>query len=416
MPISEKRLSEIISLANAAREKKAVFGPDVDLERFKELVERDRVESLASLKAQTMEAAIMSGMDIKEETRSGSFFQLNHSVIYESLNEKYKDQLQIMSTDDALSKFDWIEDYFWRVVKPDQDKYTAAVALNPTHGYFMRVFPNQHVEYPLQACLLIDEGNISQNVHNIIIVEEGASLNVITGCSLSKNDAEGIHLGISEFYVKKGASLTFTMIHNWADNFDVRPRTGVYLEEDARYVNNYILLKPVKSIQSAPNVYLAGENATAQFNNVIYGLGNSYIDLGSKMYLDAPNTRAESIARTIAADKSVIYSRGDMIARTKDFCMAHLDCRGIVFSKEATMYAIPALVSEGSVKAHLSHEASIGPISQEQVEYLMSRGIEKDDAVSLITTGFLNLNIPYIPAFINNKIKDIINATAKDAL
>ena len=416
MPISENRLSEIKSLAAAAKDKKALLGPDVDLERFKELVQRDRVESLSSLKAQTMEAAIMSGMDIKEDVRSGSFVQLNHSVIYESLNEKYKDQLQIMSTDDAVEKFDFIEDYFWRIVKPDQDKYTAAVALNPSHGYFMRVFPNQHVEYPLQACLLVDENNISQNVHNIIIVEEGASLNVITGCSLSKNDAEGIHLGISEFYVKKGGSLTFTMIHNWADNFDVRPRTSIHLEEDAKFVNNYILMKPVKSIQSAPNVYLTGKNAAAQFNNVIYGLKDSYIDLGSKMYLEAPNTRAESIARTIAADQSVIYSRGDMIAKTKEACMAHLDCRGIVFSKEATMYAIPALVSEGSVRAHLSHEASIGPISQEQVEYLMSRGINKDDAVSLITTGFLNLNIPYIPKFIDNKIKDIINATAKDAL
>ena len=416
MPISESRLSEIRSLANAARDKKASLGPDIDLEKFKEFVQRNRVENLSSLNSQVREAAIMSGMDIAEEVRSGSFVQLNHSVIYESLNKKYKDQLQIMSTDDAVEKFDFIEDYFWRIVKPDQDKYTAAVALNPTHGYFMRVFANQHVEYPLQACLLVDENNISQNVHNIIIVEEGASLNVITGCSLSKSDAYGIHLGISEFYVKRGGSLTFTMIHNWADNFDVRPRTGVYLEEGAKYVNNYILLKPVKSIQSAPNVYLAGENAVVQFNNVIYGLGNSYIDLGSKMYLDAPNTRAESIARAIAADRSIIYSRGDMIARTKEACMAHLDCRGIVFSKEATMYAIPALVSEGSVKALLSHEASIGPISQEQVEYLMSRGIEKDDAVSLITTGFLNLNIPYIPTFIENKIRDIINATAKEAL
>ena len=74
----------------------------------------------------------------------------------------------------------------------------------------------------MQSCLLVAENYVSQNVHNIIIVEEGAELQVITGCTLAKNDAEGIHLGISEFYVKKGGKLFFTMIHNWADNFHVQ--------------------------------------------------------------------------------------------------------------------------------------------------------------------------------------------------
>jgi uncharacterized protein len=107
----------------------------------------------------------------------------------------------------------------------------------------------------------------------------------------------------------------------------------------------------------------------------------------------------------------VIWSRS-----TKDYCLAHLDCRGILFSSRAKIYAIPQLVSEGSVKAELSHEASIGPIAEEQVEYLMSRGISRDDAVSVITSGFLNLDIPYIPEFLDQNIKDVIKATAADAL
>ena len=206
------------------------------------------------------------------------------------------------------------------------------------------------------------------------------------------------------------------MVHNWADNFHVRPRTYIVVEEDGSFINNYVLLKPVKSIQSFPVAHLKGDRSSAKFNTVVYGLKDSYIDLGSRIILEGEDTRGESVARTISADESVIYARGDLVARTKEYCLAHLDCRGIVFSKSSKIYAIPQLVSDGAMKAELSHEASIGPIAEEQVEYLMSRGISREDAISVITSGFLNLDIPYIPEFLDKNIKEVIHATAKDAL
>lgn len=416
MPLRNLYFEELREKAQGAKDKKAAFGPDIDLSRYTEHVERGKIESLESLAMQAKEAAIMTGINLQEEQRAGSFMQVDQSVVYESLNRAYEGKLEIMSTTDALDKYDWLDEYFWKSVPVDQDKYTAQAALNMTHGYFIRVFPHQKLQYPVQSCLLVAENNISQNVHNIIIVEEGAELQVITGCTLSKSDAEGIHLGISEFYVKKGGKLFFTMIHNWADNFHVRPRTWIVVEEDGSFVNNYVLLKPVKSIQSFPVAHLRGDRASAKFNTVVYGLKDSYIDLGSRIILEGKETRGESIARTIAADESVIYSRGDLIAKTKDYCVAHLDCRGIVFSPRANIFAIPQLLSNGALKAELSHEASIGPIAEEQVEYLMSRGISKEDAISVITSGFLNLDIPYIPEFLDKNIKEVIQATTKEAL
>lgn len=416
MSISNAYLSEIQSRAEKAKERKAVFGPDIDLSQYKKLIERGKIESLESLSRQAKEAAVMTGISLKEEYRAGSYMQVDQSVVYESLNKAYEGQLEIMSTTDALNKYDWLEEYFWKSVPVDQDKYTAQAALNMTHGYFIRVFPHQKPQYPVQSCLLVAENYVSQNVHNIIIVEEGAELQVITGCTLSKSDAEGIHLGISEFYVKKGGKLFFTMIHNWADNFHVRPRTWAVVEEDGAFVSNYVLLQPVKSIQAFPVAYLKGDRASAKFNTVVYGLRDSYIDLGSRIILEGKDTRGESVARTIAADESIIYARGGLVAKTKDYCLAHLDCRGILFSNKAKIYAIPQLVSDGSLKAELSHEASIGPIAEEQVEYLMSRGISREDAVSVITSGFLNLDIPYIPEFLDKNIKEVIKVTAKEAL
>ncbi len=416
MPVRQSYLAHVKAQAAAAKEKKAAFGPDIDLARYTEHIERGKIESLENLPTQAREAAIMTGISLEEEERAGSFLQVDQSVVYESLNKAYEGQLEIMSTTDALEKYDWLEEYFWKSVPVDQDKYTAQAALNMTHGYFIRVFAHQKPQYPVQSCLLVAENYISQNVHNIIIVEEGAELQVITGCTLSKSEAEGIHLGISEFYVKRGGKLFFTMIHNWADNFHVRPRTWAVVEEEGSFVSNYVLLKPVKSIQAFPVAYLKGDRASAKFNTVVYGLKDSFIDLGSRIILEGRETRGESVARTIAAGESTIYSRGDLVARTKEYCVAHLDCRGIVLSPRANIYAIPQLVSAGAMKAELSHEASIGPIAEEQVEYLMSRGISRDDAISVITSGFLNLDIPYIPEFLDRSIKEVIRATSEEAL
>lgn len=208
MSISKAYLSDIRERAEKAKEKKAALGPDIDLLRYSQHIERGRIESLESLPQQAREAAVMAGINVKEEVRSGSYFQVDHSVVYERLNKIYEGRLEIMSTTDALKKYDWLEDYYWRAVPVDQDKYTAQAELNMTHGYFIRVLPYQKLEYPVQACLLVAENYVSQNVHNIIIVEEGAELQVITGCTLSKGDAEGIHLGISEFFIKKGGKLS----------------------------------------------------------------------------------------------------------------------------------------------------------------------------------------------------------------
>jgi Fe-S cluster assembly scaffold protein SufB len=416
MSISKAYLSDIKEKAGAAKEKKAVLGPDIDISRYTQHIEKGRIESLEGLSQQAREAAILAGIDVKEEVRSGTYIQVDHSVVYERLNKIYEGKLEIMSTTEALRRYDWLEDYYWKSVPVDQDKYTAQAELNMTHGYFIRIFPHQKLDYPVQACLLVAESHVSQNVHNIIIVEEGAELQVITGCTLSKSDAEGIHVGVSEFYVKKGGKLSFTMIHNWADNFHVRPRTAVVVEEDGMFINNYVLLKPVKSIQAFPVAYIKGERASAKFNTVVYGLKDSYIDLGSRIVFEVPNTRGESVARVIAGDESVIYSRGDLIAKTKEYCVAHLDCRGILFSTKGCIYAIPQLISDGASKAELSHEASIGPIAEEQVEYLMSRGITREDAISVITSGFLNLDIPYLPQFLDTSIKEVIKATAKESM
>lgn len=412
-----ERLAQIRHAAEAAIDKPAQLGPDVDITRFRTVSERDRIESLASLQRQIKETVIHSGFVADESERSGSYFQLDRTPIYERVQKAFDDAIEIMSTEDALKRWpeEMLEKYWWRAVMPDKDKYTALVALHQTEGYFIRVKAGMKVEKPIQACLFVSESNVSQNVHNIIIVEDGAEASVITGCNVHADVKEGLHAGISEFYVGKGSKLTFTMVHNWGEEFSVRPRTGVVVDDRGVYINNYVLLTPVKSIQSFPVAKLEGKGSTAVFNTIVYGLKNSVIDLGSESQLIGEGSRSEAVARTVTLDESVVYSRGRLIGRTND-CKAHLDCRGMVQSEGSTQWAIPDLVSEGAPGAELSHEAAISPIAAEEIYYLMTRGVPKDEAVSMITRGFVSIDIPGLPDVLRRQIDEAIEATSKESM
>jgi hypothetical protein len=147
----------------------------------------------------------------------------------------------------------------------------------------------------------------------------------------------------------------------------------------------------------------------------VYGLKDSYIDLGTETQLIGAGTRSEALARTVSKDRSTVYSRGRLIGRNND-CKAHLDCRGIVQSPESTQWAIPDLASEGAPGAELSHEAAISPIAAEEIYYLMTRGLPKDEAVSMITRGFVSIDIPGLPDALKRQIDRAIEETAKEAM
>lgn len=409
-------LDEINERARKAQSKIALYGEDIDLLKFSLPPQEDEVSSLSSLPREIQEIAKSVGVDVQEKDRSGTYVQLDSSAIYKRVNNVYKSQLEIMSIKDALNNYPEIyEKYWWKAVAVDQDKYTAFVQLNPMNGYFIRVFKGQNVEIPIQACLLLKENSSVQSVHNIIIMEEGSSAQIITGCSIHQKVKDGIHIGVSEFFIHKDAKLTFTMIHNWGEDFDVRPRSGTIIEDNGNFISNYVLLKPVKSVQMFPSAYLYGKNSHTKFNSIMYGLKNSLIDVGSKIFLKGNLSSGEAISRAVANDNSSINARGIFIS-TNDNTKAHLDCRGILLSKSAKIYAVPELLADGSPKADLSHEAAIGPIADEEVEYLMSRGIKRDDAISLITTGFMDVKILGLPEQLENYIKKFIELTAKESL
>lgn len=401
--MNEDRIRNWAAKAKAAADKQAAYGGDVDIAQYVD----DELQSatLADLTPARRKALEQVGVesDATAADRSGSYLQFNHSVVQCSMAE---DGLEVMATDQALRCHSWLDDYWWKAVAPDVDKYTARAALHQEHGYFIRALPGVKVAHPVQACLYISQDGLIQDVHNMIIVEEGAELHVITGCTTDPAVRRGMHIGISEFFVKKGGKLTFTMIHQWAEEVAVRPRTGVIVEDGGVFISNYICLKPVQDLQMYPTVKLVGTDAVARLNSVLVALPGSHLDVGGRAVLAAPGARAEIVARTLSLGGTAI-NRGHLLAPCAG-TRAHLECHGLILDPSGTIYAVPELEVRTD-NAELSHEAAVGKIAPEEIEYLMARGLSEETAIATIVRGFLHIRIEGLPEALSLEIERAID-------
>ena len=214
------------------------------------------VEQLEAVSSVDAEKFLNVGIDTTGMGRSGTFIQKDRSVIHSHARHE---GVEVMPISKAGEKHEWLKEYLWRHIDPGKDEFTAKAKAVPHEGYFIRTEEGAHIENPVQSCLYIAKEGFSQNVHNVVIAEQGSSVQVITGCATSPHLVSGLHVGVSEFYVKKGAQLHFTMIHDWGEKVNVRPRTVVHVEEGGVFVSNYISLKPVGSLQMNPMTILDGK-------------------------------------------------------------------------------------------------------------------------------------------------------------
>ena len=400
-----------IQKAEKAKNKKAAIGSDIDLESFtkESKEEHDTIERIEDVSKKVKKTLLQVGVDSSENERAGSFLQMNQSNIYSS---SMSESIEMMNLESALDKHSWLSDYMWNTVSPDADKYTAQTALREMEedtksGYFIRSLPGTKEVFPMQACMFIGDESVMQTAHNIVIAEENSELHVITGCATGEDVSSALHVGVSEFYLKPGSKITFTMVHNWAEQVEVRPRTGIRIGDNGTFINNYILTSPVKTIQSYPTAHCEGRNSKAVFQSIQSGQKDSIIDVGSRVLLSGHGSKSEVISRAVSNDESKIYSRGHL-AGTVQGVKGHLECHGLVLSDESMIYAVPELEASAA-NLEMSHEAAVGKISEEEIYYLTSRGLTEDEATSMIVRGFLSMDITGLPPELANETKKMID-------
>ncbi len=401
--MNEARLEELRRRAETALSKPAKYGPDVDVTQFSVPPSLTSYEEVLRASSHLLASV---GIDLTGRGSAGTYLQVDEEAVEIDVRAP---GLRVMNLQQALEE-GIVDDYFWRAVPVDADKYTAAAELfGRRQGYVVIAERGAKIETPVQTCLLMSAPGAIQAPHNIVIVEEGAELHVVTGC-LTMMERAGLHAGVSEFYVKRGGKLTYTMIHAWDEQTHVRPRTGVVVEEGGQYISHYVNMTPTASLQTDPKVWLVGRGARAHLSSVIVAKGDSVMDVGGTVYLQAPDTSAEIVSRAVTKDRAEMIARS-LISAEAPGVRGHIECDGLLLSDQSRILTLPALDAKHS-DVQLSHEAAVGKLSEDQIFYLMSRGFSEDEATSMLVRGFMEVRVEGIPDELRRQIEMAISMAA----
>ncbi len=394
--------ADIRRRAEEALDRPSPRGPDLDVRSFPPASPAVPLEELISRGSLLRRV----GIDPLGASRSGSYLQADEG---QAIASSGTPGLRVSTLSQALESGE-ADPYYWRAVPVDRDKYTAAAELfGGRVGYFFVAEAGARIERPVQSCFLMTTPGSLQAPHNIIVVEEGAELHVVAGC-LTMMGRPGLHAGVSEFYVKRGGRLTYTMIHSWSEETHVRPRTGVIVEEGGEYVSHYVNMTPVASLQTDPVVRLVGEGARAHLSSVIVAPGRSVMDVGGTAVLGAPGTSAEIVSRIVAKDGADVANRA-LIRAEAPGSRGHVECNGLLLSDDSRIATIPVL--DAAVRdVELTHEAAVGKLDEEQIFYLMSRGFHEEEAVGMLVRGFMSVRLEGLPEELSRQIESAISMAA----
>ncbi len=219
----------------------------------------------------------------------------------------------------------------------------------------------------------------------------------------------GLDASFSERDVNLGFSGGEKKKSELAQIFALRPKL---IDRNATYIENFIILAPCLSDQAYPTAVLRGDNSRAVIRTIALGLKSSDIDVGSALIFSGENTRGELVSRTVATDKSNVKMRGTMKGYSSN-AKGHLECRGMLLSETARARAYPQLRST-SPGVNLTHEAAIGKIAEEDLYYLMSRKMSEQEATSMITRGFLDVETPGFPLLLRHEINRVVSMSLEE--
>ncbi len=352
------------------------------------------------------EALTVTGVYLDSEMRSGTIVICDHTqVCFES---KAQEGYELLPIATALEKYPWLhERYFFHAVSDDQDEIVArCVKQDPPLGFYIHVKKGSKVSLPIQAAMYMKGDGIVQMIHNVIILEEDSQLQLITGCLAGHETRVGTHISIEEQYIGKRAKLVSTMVHAWGAEQYVYPHIGTIVEEGGRFESNYISLRPARHIVSNPQSWLTGKGASAKYLTVVFAPPDSVIETGGIVHMDAEETSAELAHRGVCTG-GIMKQGGILVGNSQ--CKAHVDCAGMLLDcgEDGYIESVPGLQSRHP-DARMSHEASIGKIAPEQVQYLMSRGMDEREAISMLIRGFLGADVEGLGAELDEQIAQIV--------
>lgn len=321
---------------------------------------------------------------------AGVSTQFESEVVYHSS----KDELEklgviYVDTDTAIREYpELVKEYFGTVVSNKDNKYAALNAAVWSGGSFIYVPKGVRVEKPLQSYFRINSDQMGQFERTLIIVDEGAYVNYVEGCTAPIYQKDSLHVATVEVIVKKNATCRYTTIQNWSTNVInlVTKRAFVYENGHMEWIDGNI---GSNVNMKYPSCILLGEHAKGTTISIAFAGKDQWQDAGARMIHVAPNTTSNIISKSIARGGGKVNYRGKVsFGKNAKGSKSNIECDTIILDGISTSDTIPINVIKNS-DVFLQHEATVSKISEEQLFYLMSRGLTEEEATEMIVMGFI---------------------------
>jgi Fe-S cluster assembly protein SufB len=316
--------------------------------------------------------------------------QYESEVVYHSLREDLAKQgVLFLDTDQALIDHpELFKKYFGKIIPPEDNKFAALNSAVWSGGSFIYVPPGVHIDMPLQAYFRINAENIGQFERTLIIVDEGAEVHYIEGCTAPVYSSESLHSAVVELVAHKDAKLRYTTIQNWSSDVYnlVTKRAYAYEGATVEWIDGNI---GSKLTMKYPGVYLLGERAYGETLSIAFAGKGQHQDTGAKMVHLAPNTTSKVTSKSVSrADGRSTYRGMLHVAKGATGVKSTVRCDALLMDDTSKTDTYPYMVIDQE-DATITHEATVGKIGDDQIFYLMSRGFSEEDALSLIVNGFM---------------------------
>ncbi len=321
---------------------------------------------------------------------AGVTAQYESEVVYHRNREDLEAQgVLFMDMDSAVREQpEVVQRYFGTIIPPGDNKFSALNSAVWSGGSFIYVPPGVEVEMPLQAYFRINAENMGQFERTLIIADEGATVHYIEGCSAPVYSSDSLHSAVVELVALPGGRITYTTIQNWSNNvFNlVTKRAAAYDEAHVEWIDGNI---GSRLTMKYPAVYLMGPKASGEVLSVAYAGAGQHQDAGAKMVHAAPETTSKIVSKSISKDGGRTTYRG--LVRVEDGmegCKSHVQCDALLLDEISRSDTYP-YQEIGSRDAQIGHEATVSRVADEQLFYLMSRGLSEEQAMGMVVNGFI---------------------------
>ncbi len=329
---------------------------------------------------------------------SGVKAQFESEVVYGSLKEDLAKQGVIFSdTDTAVREYpDLVREYFGKIIPPTDNKFAALNSAVWSGGSFIYVPKGVKIEFPLQAYFRINAENMGQFERTLIIVDEGASVHYVEGCTAPMYSSESLHSAVVEIVCKRGSRCRYTTIQNWANNIYnlVTKRAMAYGDATMEWVDGNL---GSKLTMKYPAVYMMEPGARGEILSIAFSSKGQHQDAGAKLVHCAPHTTGQIISKSISKNGGRSSYRGLVrVEKGAKHSKCNVVCDALILDPQSRSDTYPYIeILEQDVS--VGHEASVSRIGEEQLFYLMSRGMNEAEASTMIVNGFIEPLVKELP-------------------